>query len=269
MTVFHKPTNFQGGHTKGLDMRQGFADNLHLQGDKKGDKKLIKHLFKSNICLILCSTKISHMEYNDKQVQIMEAAEKLFADKGFEGTSVRDIAEKASVNMAMISYYFGSKEKMMEAMFSYRFESYKLQLVTMINNRELGPFQKMETLIDQYIDKIMNQQCFHRVMVREQMVNNNGFIARQLMELKKRNLELIKQLINEGQKKGVFRKQIDIPLLMMTLIGTISQLLTTQHYYKEINGLQEMTDEEFQKHIRKKLSLHLKNIFKAILTYEA
>ena len=36
-----------------------------------------------------------HMDYNDKQVQIMEIAETLFAEKGFNGTSVRDIAEKA------------------------------------------------------------------------------------------------------------------------------------------------------------------------------
>lgn len=209
------------------------------------------------------------MEYNEKQVQILEAAEKLFSDKGFDGTSVRDIAEKAGVNLAMISYYFGSKEKMMEAMFSYRSESFKLQLETMIRNNELEPMQKVEYLIDQYIEKLMNQQCFHRVMVREQMVNNNGFIATQLKQLKIRNQALISQLIEDGQKKKAFRKDIDIPLLMMTLVGTISQLLTTQHYYKEINGLDAMSEEEFQKHMKRKLSLHLKKIFKEMLTHEA
>lgn len=209
------------------------------------------------------------MEYSEKQLQIMEAAEKLFADKGFDGTSVRDISEKAGVNLAMISYYFGSKEKMMEAMFSYRSEFFKLQLENMIRNHELDPMQKVEYLIDQYIEKLMDQQCFHRVMVREQMVNKNGFIAMQMKQLKKRNQELISQLIQEGQQKKMFQKHIDIPLLMMTLVGTISQLVTTQHYYKEINGLELMTDEEFQKHIRVKLSAHLKKIFKALLTNEA
>ncbi|MET0392110.1 MAG: TetR family transcriptional regulator [Chitinophagaceae bacterium] len=208
------------------------------------------------------------MEYSEKKVQIMEAAEKLFAGKGFEGTSVRDIAEAAGVNLAMISYYFGSKEKLMEAMFSYRSESFKLQLETMIHNKDLEPMQKVEQLIDQYIEKLMNQQCFHRVMVREQMVNNNGLIATQIQALKKRNQELIKKLIHEGQKKGDFKKHIDIPLLMMTLIGTVSQLVTTQHYYREINNLQSLSEEEFQKHIRRKLSQHLKGIFKAILKHE-
>ena len=44
------------------------------------------------------------MEYSEKQWQIMESAEQLFAEQGFNGTSVRDIAEKANVNLAMISY---------------------------------------------------------------------------------------------------------------------------------------------------------------------
>ncbi|HVT86524.1 MAG TPA: TetR/AcrR family transcriptional regulator C-terminal domain-containing protein, partial [Chitinophagaceae bacterium] len=85
---------------------------------------------------------------------------------------------------------------------------------------------------------------------------------------KKTNQELVKQLIVEGQKKGEFKKNIDVPLMMVTLIGTTSHLVTTQHYYREINGLESMPDEEFQVHLKKKLSHHLKSLFKAILTYE-
>lgn len=198
----------------------------------------------------------------------MESAETLFADKGFSGTSVRDIAETAGVNLAMISYYFGSKEKLFEAMFLHRSESFKLQLETMLQNKELEPMEKVENLIDQYILKLTSQQCFHRIMVREQMMNNNGFIATQIQTLKTRNQALIKQLIQEGQDKGVFEKDVDVPLMMMTMIGTVSQLVTTQHYYKEINGLQSLTEEEFQQHIQTKLSQHLKKIFKAILSNE-
>ena len=207
-------------------------------------------------------------DYSEKQLQIIEAAEKLFAAKGFNGTSVRDIAEAAEVNLAMISYYFGSKEKLFETMFAYRSDFFKLQLENMLQNEKLKPMEKMEQLIDQYILRLTNQQCFHRIMVREQMMNNNEFIAAQIYTLKTRNQALIKQLIQEGQKKGDFKKNIDVPLLMMTMVGTVSQLVTTQHFYKEINGLQSLSEEEFKKHIRKKLSQHLKKIFKAILTNE-
>ena len=208
------------------------------------------------------------MDYSEKQVQIIEAAEKLFAAKGFNGTSVRDIADTAGVNLAMISYYFGSKEKLFEAMFAYRSEFFKLQLESMLQNKELEPMEKMEQLIDQYVIRLTNQQCFHRIMVREQMMNNNEFITAQIHGLKIRNQALIRQLIQEGQRKGHFKKNIDIPLLMMTMIGTVSQMVTTQHFYREINDLQSLSDEEFQKHIKKKLSRHLKGIFKVILTHE-
>lgn len=208
------------------------------------------------------------MDYNDKQVQIMEAAEKLFAARGFDGTSVRDIAEVAGVNLAMISYYFGSKEKLFEAMFAYRSEFFKLQLESMLQNKELTPIEKINLLIDQYVNKLTNQQCFHRIMVREQMVNKNEFITAQISELKIRNQALIKQLISEGQEKGIFNKEVDIPLLMMSLTGTVSQLVTTQHFYKQIKGLESMPEEEFQEHIRTILSRHLRKIFKAILINE-
>ena len=212
--------------------------------------------------------KMSTTDYSEKQLQIIEAAEKLFAAKGFNGTSVRDIAEAADVNLAMISYYFGSKDKLFEAMFAYRSNFFKLQLESMLENKELGPMQKMEQLIDQYIEKLTNQQCFHRIMVREQMMNNNEFITSQIHKLKTRNQALIRQLIQDGQEKGDFKKDIDIPLLMMTMIGTVSQLVTTQNFYKETNGLQSLSEEEFQQHIRTKLSQHLKKIFNVILTNE-
>lgn len=230
---------------------------------------LIKHLFKSNICLNLpLQISTTYMGYSEKQVQIMEMAEVLFAEKGFNGTSVRDIAEKAGVNLAMISYYFGSKDKLLEALFTYRGESIKLKLESMIENKELGSIEKMNWLIDHYIDKVMSQQCFSRIMVREQVMNHTGATAELIFQMKKRNQELIGRLIHEGQRKGEFKKNIDVPLLMATLIGTANSMVTTQHYYREINKLTAMPDAEFQKHVRKKLTQHLKKIFKAILTNE-
>ncbi|MGN6476046.1 MAG: TetR/AcrR family transcriptional regulator C-terminal domain-containing protein, partial [Flavipsychrobacter sp.] len=86
--------------------------------------------------------------------------------------------------------------------------------------------------------------------------------------MKRRNQELVKQIIKEGQKKGVVKKNIDIPMMMATMLGTANQVMTTLPFYKEVNNLADMPEEEFQKLIKKKLTLHLKSIFKAILTYE-
>ena len=59
-------------------------------------------------------------EFSEKQIHILDVAEKLIAKKGFEGTSIRDISSQANINVAMISYYFGSKEKMMSYLYRYR-----------------------------------------------------------------------------------------------------------------------------------------------------
>ncbi len=206
--------------------------------------------------------------YSEKQIQIMEAAEELFAEKGFDGTSVRDVAKEAGVNLAMISYYFGSKEKLMESLFKYRGAFIKLQLESMIENKELSSLEKVYALIDNYIERIIKQQCFHKIMAREQMVDLKGTTTRLIYELKRTNQELVKKLIQEGQKKGDFKKNIDVPLMMATLVGTTSHLVTAQHYYRKLNNLESLSDEEFKKHIKKKLSNHLKSLFKAILSYE-
>lgn len=197
----------------------------------------------------------------------MEAAEVLFAEKGFNGTSVRDIAEKAGVNLAMISYYFGSKDKLFESLFMYRADAAKVTIETILGRSDLSAMEKIFLLIDGYIEKIMGQQCFHRVLAREQVLNN-AVTSNLIMDMKKRNQELIKKIIHEGQRKGEFRKHIDIPMMMTTMIGTANNLVTQKHYYKELNNLSDLSDEEFEKQIRKKLSNHLKMVFKAILTYE-
>lgn len=209
------------------------------------------------------------MEYNEKQLQIMEASEALFADQGFNGTSVRDISEKANVNLAMVSYYFGSKEKLLEAIFQYRGEIAKLKLESIIQKPGLSSLDKVNLLIDHYIDKVMNQQCFYRIMAREQVLNATGPIAELILQMKRRNHDLISKLVQEGQKKGEFKKNIDVPLMITTMIGTANHLITSKHYYKELSNLQSLSEEEYQKHLRKKLSQHLKQLFKIILTHEA
>lgn len=217
----------------------------------------------------MSSFKIRFMEYNEKQAQIMEAAEFLFAEKGFHGTSVRDISEKANINLAMVSYYFGSKEKLLEAIFSYRGEAIKLKLESIVEQKELSSLQKVYMLVDHYIEKLLNRQCFHKIMAREQVLNNTGPIAGLILDLKKRNLEIISRLIKEGQENGEFKNDIDVNMMMSTMVGTASNLITSKQYYKELSNLQSLPEEEFHRHIKAQLSNHLKKVFKLLLTYEA
>jgi hypothetical protein len=66
------------------------------------------------------------LEFNDKQIRILQVAEKLFAENGFDVTSIRHIAQIADINLAMVLYYFGSKEKLLESLIYYRTQDLKI-----------------------------------------------------------------------------------------------------------------------------------------------
>ena len=67
--------------------------------------------------------------FNEKQIHILQVAEKLFAEHGFDGTSIRMISKEAGINVAMVSYYFGSKESLLEKLIIYRTSDLKWTLV--------------------------------------------------------------------------------------------------------------------------------------------
>src|ERR1700733_6870236 len=136
----------------------------------------------------------------DKKEHILVVAERLFGDNGFDGTSIRDIAQKAQVNLAMISYYFGSKEKLLEALLEYR-SGYTIGLLEELNKDEsLTPWDKIDRLIEFFENKIMGNICFHNIM--QQAVNaRTEEIREMIMRIKLRNFEQIKKIIADGQRK--------------------------------------------------------------------
>ena len=209
------------------------------------------------------------MEFNEKQKQILSTAERLFSTKGFDGTSVRDIADDAGVNIAMISYYFGSKEKLMEALFEQRTTNIKVKVESLLQDDKSTPFEKVELLADDIITRIMNKQQFFKIMMCEQVINKNPIIMDLVYDLKKKNLEEFSKLIKDGQQKGAFKKNIDVLLLMNVVIGTVSQMITTIDVYREMNGVKNMPEEQVYEQMKKKLSQSIKVLFKALLGYEA
>src|ERR1700681_2742346 len=196
-----------------------------------------------------------------KQLQLLDTAETLFSQKGFDGTSVRDIAEAAGINTAMISYYFGSKEKLMEEIFERKNLNIKEKVDHLLKDDSLDPLEKMYSLVDMYIDGILTRKKFHRILLCEQIINQNPYIIQMVDKMKSRNSEYINNLIRLGQKKGMFRKNIDIPMMTNTLIGTVSHMLLNMDFYKKYHHLDALKDEEFERVVRKKLSVHIKNIY--------
>jgi AcrR family transcriptional regulator len=207
-------------------------------------------------------------DFNEKQLQIIETAECLFAKKGFDGASVRDIAEEAGINVAMISYYFGSKEKLMEAIFEVKIGRVQMRVEELLKDQGLSPIEKVNILVDEHIERVMKSQQFYRIMICEQASNKNPAIMDKVKQLKVKNAELIAELIKEGQKKGDFKKKVDVVLMLNTMVGTVWQTIITKDHYRDFTGNVSLSDEEYEKLLKKKLIIHIKTLFKAILTNE-
>lgn len=204
-----------------------------------------------------------------KELCIIKVAETLFGQQGYEGTSVRDIARDAKVNVAMIGYYFKSKEGLLEAVMSARIAIGRIEIEHLLKDKTIDSFTKVERAIEGLVDRMMKNKNFHRITMRAQLNEEHDGLNTMIAAQKRRNLDLITQLISEGQKQKVFSKNIDIPLLVMTIIGTIYQAATGASYYMVAQDNASCSEESRQETLQKKLEIHLKKVVKATLTYEA
>ncbi|TGD58929.1 TetR/AcrR family transcriptional regulator [Flavobacterium humi] len=204
-------------------------------------------------------------EFNDKQNEILLVAEKLFSEHGFDGTSVRDIAKEANINIAMISYYFGSKEKLLEALIINRISDLRLEMENLFKEN-LTPFEKIDRLIELYIRRI-NKNCrMYQIIHFEIATKKRDINYQSFNEVKKYNLQALMKIIEEGQEKGLFVKNIDVALIPPTIMGTYFHFQMNKPFYGEIFNLK--TEEDFDTYILTHLIKHIQKTIKALLVYE-
>ncbi|MBG6111048.1 AcrR family transcriptional regulator [Flavobacterium sp. CG_9.10] len=204
--------------------------------------------------------------FNDKQIQILVVAETLFADKGFDGTSIRNIAKEAKINIAMVSYYFGSKERLLEALIIYRTSDLKSQLDNLVKEN-LEPLEKINKLINLYINRINTNKGIYRIIHFEFTAKKRDGDLLVFSELKKGNLNSLEAIILEGQAKGVFRKDIVIPLITPTILGTFFHFHMNRPFFENLLNLK--TEDLYNNYIKTILTNHIQQIIKALLIYES
>src|SRR3954468_14384736 len=103
----------------------------------------------------------------DKKDHILDVAEKVFSELGFDGASTRLISGEAGVNMAMLNYYFGSKEGLFLAIIERKIAHFQNILQNLGNNENMSPWEKMEIYIELYGDKIVSNNCFQKLLYKE------------------------------------------------------------------------------------------------------
>lgn len=204
-------------------------------------------------------------DFNDKQIQILEIAETLFAEKGFDGTSIRDISKVAKINIAMVSYYFGNKEKLLESLIIYKTAGLKIQLENLLEEN-LEPIDKINKLIELYINRINCNRGIYRILHFELSSKKLVLDLQSFTEIKKINLRSLELIIQEGQNKGVFRKDIIIPLITPTILGTFFHFHMNKPFFENLLNLK--TEALYNNYIKTDLTQHIQQTIKALLIYE-
>ena len=183
-------------------------------------------MFDLNNCLNF-ATDLKQINMTDKKEHIINKAIELFAEKGFEGSSIRDLAAKAEVNVAMVNYYFGSKEKLFEAMVEQKAAYLKGVLEELARDTSLTEIEKLDRIVESYVNKMFNNRLFHRVIHQELMLHQRESLQDTIINIVSPNALAIKNIIEAGIRKGTFRK-VDPPLLLASIFGTFNQVLLSK-----------------------------------------
>lgn len=170
------------------------------------------------------------VQFTEKQIKILSVAEELIAKKGFDGTSVRNICKKANVNIAMISYYFGSKEKMLAYLYQYRVmrtrESFA-EFGEII--REGKPEMQMKEIIKFIVGQMFKYSYFHAFVKQE--VRHIELVKDELTEFYKSATEKIDEVIKKGVAAGVFHFTPKAEDVLTIIIGTAVFAIRNKGFY--------------------------------------
>ena len=89
--------------------------------------------------------------------KIKQAARQVFHQKGYAATRTRDIAEAAGINLALLNYYFRSKEKLFDLIMQETMRQFIQSMATVFNDPHSTLEQKLEIIADRYIDLLTNE----------------------------------------------------------------------------------------------------------------
>jgi AcrR family transcriptional regulator len=201
----------------------------------------------------------------DKKDHILDAAERVFAEYGYEGASTRQISGEAGVNMAMLNYYFGSKEGVFLAIFERRISTFQTVLLGISGDGSINAWEKLNRYIDSYVDRVINNNCFHVMLNREISKSKKTDLTDQITAIIMKNVSAFQSIIDNGIESGEFNSDIDQQMLVATVFGTKSYLVNTPHISSLVLG-HDVMDREYQdNNLKPRLKTYLKRLLKAYL----
>lgn len=161
---------------------------------------------------------------NKPKEELLKIAEALFAERGFEGTSIRSIVEVAGLNPAMISYHFGSKGALYESIFEARMGALATELEK-VSLRPLKSDAMLTAFLRCYAENIVRHPDFHCILSRELTMRSLVSVEQIINREIKRIFHLLKCIVVTGMTEGVFRS-IDADLFAQGIFMLLPSVLT-------------------------------------------
>lgn len=127
--------------------------------------------------------------------KIITAARKLFTQKGFSATRTRDIAEESGINLALLNYYFRSKQNLFQIIIEEKFDELFGIINPILSNSEVSLEEKIETLVTNYTKMLLENDDLPFFVLSE--IKSNEFIAKRVRQ----NAEILSQPVIENQLK--------------------------------------------------------------------
>jgi TetR/AcrR family fatty acid metabolism transcriptional regulator len=176
----------------------------------------------------------------DKRRMILDAAIRVFAQRGFHHCRVSDVADEAGVAYGLVYHYFGSKEEILNQLFSERWQL-MLDAIAEIDRQEVPARDKLYMVASFIIDSYHHEPDLMKVIIVEVTRAANTF-GREHIEKIREAYAMIAAICESARKDGSFKEDISAEFAAMCFYGAIEQLLSGW-----IFGIMPTSDEAFER----------------------
>ena len=169
---------------------------------------------------------------------ILQAAKKVFTEKGLTGARMQDIADEAGINRALLHYYFRSKEKLFELIFNDAFSTFLGTVQPVVFDPVTTFFEKIERLVAAEIDYVEGQP-FNPLFILNEMSQNPEMCQKKNLGQKySAFLEQLSVLVEEEYKAGRIIR-IEAKQLFLNIISLILFPFVAKEYVQHAFGYEE------------------------------
>jgi len=162
---------------------------------------------------------------SDKHERILDAAVKVFAQKGFFQSKVSEIAKEAGVADGTIYLYFKNKDDLLISIFEIKMQDVIARFRAAISERS-DAVSKLKCLIRMHLAEFQANPDLAAVFQVELRQSSRFMHDSEKIELK-RYLDLIGEIVEQGQQEQLFRKELPAGLIKRLIFGTLDEIVST------------------------------------------